>query len=171
MSRVEEMIAVRAAPPQAMRVLTTAARFAEWIAPDITVHFHTASPTLSPGDRFRIEILGRVSFDYTVEVATDRDLVFAFHGPWSGEERWSFVPDGAETIVRRVYEVRDGSTVAMLAWQTAGRPLVGAHYKLELSRFRDVVERHGGPRAEIAPRHASPAPEPAPPPSYTIDES
>jgi hypothetical protein len=36
-----------------------------------------------------------------------------------------------------------------LAWATIGRPLVLAHYKFELSRFRDAVEQDRGPRAEI----------------------
>lgn len=158
---------VRVAPPQAMRVLASTARYAEWVAPDATVTFQTLSSTLSPGDRFRVEIAGRVGFDYTVEAATERDMVFAFHGPWSGEERWSFVPDGAETIVRRIYEVREGGGLAMLAWQTLGRALVSAHYKLELSRFREVVERERGPRAEIEPGAVPPPPAP---PTYTIDE-
>jgi hypothetical protein len=170
MSRVEEMVAVRAAPPQAMRVLTTTARFPEWIAPDARVEFRTAAPTLSPGDRFRLEIVGRVSFEYTVEAATDRDLVLSFRGPWSGEERWSFVPDGAETIVRRTYEVRDGGALAMIGWQTVGRALVSAHFKLELARFRDLAERHPGPRAEIEPAPAAEAPPRGSGSSYSIDE-
>ncbi|MGH7719809.1 MAG: hypothetical protein ACREON_13325, partial [Gemmatimonadaceae bacterium] len=79
----------------------------------------------------------------------------SFTGPWSGRERWSFVADGAETIVRRIHEVDEGSLASMLAWRTVGRPLVIAHFKLELWRFRDLAEREPGPRAEIP----SPAPD------------
>ncbi|MDQ3698922.1 MAG: hypothetical protein M3373_13025 [Gemmatimonadota bacterium] len=169
MSRVEEMVAVKVAPPQAMRVLAATARFAEWVAPDASVTFMSPSPTLAPGDRFRLDVLGPVSFRYTVEAATDRDMVFAFEGPWSGQERWSFVADGSETIVRRVYEVREVSGLAMLAWETLGRALVIAHYKLELARFRDAVERSPGPRAEIESREP-PALESQRAPSFTVDE-
>ena len=156
MSRVEEMTALRVAPAQAMRTLVSADRFAEWVAPDVTVTPLTVSPTLAPGDRFRLEVMGGVTFDYTVEAATDREVVFAFRGPWSGEERWSFIADGAETIVRRVYEVRDGDGLALLAWRTVGAALVIAHLKMELARFRALAERSPGPRAEIEPRAEAP---------------
>ena len=163
MSRVEEMAALRVAPAQAMRVLVAADRFAEWVAPDVTVTPLTVSPTLAPGDRFRLEVMGRVTFEYTVEAATDREVVFAFRGPWSGEERWSFIADGAETIVRRVYEVHDAEGLALLAWRTVGAPLVIAHYKMELARFRTIAERNPGPRAEIEPRTGGPSPNAAAP--------
>lgn len=162
MSRVEEMTALRVAPAQAMRVLVTAERFREWVAPDVSVTPLTASPTLAPGDRFRLEVLGRVSFEYTVEAATEREVVFAFRGPWSGEERWSFIADGADTIVRRIYDVRDGDGLALLAWRTVGMPLVVAHLKMELARFRALAERSPGPRAEIEPRAGAELPADAP---------
>jgi uncharacterized protein YndB with AHSA1/START domain len=168
MSRVEEMTAVRVAPQQAMRVLTTVARMAEWVAPHVSVTPLTAAATLAPGSRFRLEVLGGPRFDYQVEAETDRELVLSFDGPWSGSERWSFIADGEETIVRRSYEVNEGGLgLAMLAWQTVGRALVIAHYKLELSRFRDTVERSPGPRAEIESRGA---PAPSEITSYPVDE-
>ena len=168
MSRVDELTTVAAIVPQALRVLTTVARFHEWVAPDITVTPLSGAPTLEPGDRFRLEIAGAVSFDYQVEVVSDREVVFAFHGPWSGHERWSFVADGAETVVRRVYDVQDSSALGDLAWRGIGRPLVLAHFKLELSRFRAAVERDPGPRGEIGPRV-----EDTPPaaPSFPIDDA
>ena len=67
----------------------------------------------------------------------------------SGNERWSFVADGAETIVRRAYEVSDESLAGWTAWMMIGRPLVLAHYKFELSRFREAIEREPGPKGEI----------------------
>ena len=149
MSRIEEMVAVSAAVPQAMRHLVTIDRMRGWIAPDMALLPRGASPTLSPGDRFRLEALGTVGFDYVVEAITEREVVLSFDGPWSGTERWSFVADGAETIVRRAYEVSDDSLSGWTAWNTIGRPLVLAHYKFELSRFRDAVEREPGPRGEI----------------------
>lgn len=152
MSRIEEMVAVRAAVSQAMRHLLTIDRMRDWIAPDMALLPRNASPTLSPGDRFRLEALGTVGFDYTVEAITDREVILSFDGPWSGTERWSFVADGAETIVRRAYEVNDDSATGLTAWMTVGRPLVLAHYKYELSRFREAVERDPGPRAEIEGR-------------------
>jgi hypothetical protein len=100
-------------------------------------------------------------------VVSDREVVFAFQGPWSGRERWSFVADGAETVVRRVYEVQDSSVLGELAWRGVGRPLVLAHFKLELSRFGAAVERDPGPRAEIEPP-AGDAPSAAP--SFPIDD-
>lgn len=154
MSRIEEMVAVRAAVSQAMRHLLTIDRMRDWIAPDMALLPRNASPTLSPGDRFRLEALGTVGFDYTVEAISDREVVLSFDGPWSGTERWSFVADGAETIVRRAYEVSDDSATGLTAWKTVGRPLVLAHYKYELSRFREAVERDPGPRAEIEGRNA-----------------
>ena len=149
MSKVEEIVAVRATPNQAMRALITVARFTEWVAPDVTLTPHTRAAVLSPGDRLRLQILGGPAFDYVVEAATDRELVFSFTGPWSGEERWSVIADGAETLVRRVYDVRDTHGLAGLAWPTLGRALVAAHYKLELIRFRAMVERTPGPAGEI----------------------
>ncbi|MEJ7809611.1 MAG: hypothetical protein WKG32_04255 [Gemmatimonadaceae bacterium] len=175
MSRVEEMTTVRVSPAQAMRALVTRVRFTDWMSPSAIVTPLTSAPTLSPGDRFRLDFVGGVSFEYLVETTTDREIVFAFTGPWSGEERWSFIADGDETIVRRVYEVRDGGMLALLAWQTVGRALVLAHFKFELMRFRDVVERTPGARAEIGSR---PMQTPVPPAadarsdafSYPVDE-
>ena len=168
MSRVEEMTAVRVAPQQAMRVLTTVARMREWMAPHVTVVPLTGAPTLAPGSRFRLDVTPGPSFEYEVEAQTDRELMFAFKGPWSGHERWSFIADGAETIVRRSYEVEDGGEgLAALAWQTVGRAIVVAHFKIELSRFREAVERSPGPLAEIEARTA---PAPSQSTSYPIDE-
>lgn len=155
MSRVEEMVAVRAAAPQAMRVLLTVARFREWQAPDATMVPLTAAPVLSVGDRFRLKIVGGLAFEYLVEGVSDREVVLAFDGPWRGSERWSFVPDGAETLVRRVYEVDDRTPLEWLAWRTVGAALVAVHFKVELPRFRDAVERAPGPRAEIESSAAS----------------
>ena len=149
MSRVEEITSIRATPGQAMRALASPARFSEWVAPDVTLTPHTRANTLAPGDRLRLQIFGGASFEYAVEAATDREIVFSFTGPWSGEERWSFIADGAETLVRRVYEVRESGGLAGLAWPTVGRALVMAHFKLELMRFRDMVERDPGPAGEI----------------------
>ena len=149
MSRIEEMVAVSAAIPQAMRQLLTIDRMRAWIAPDIAVLPRSASATLAPGDRFRLEALGTVHFEYVVEAITDREVVLSFEGPWTGSERWSFVADGAETIVRRAYEVTDDSLAGWTGWMTIGRPLVLAHYKFELSRFREAVEREPGPKGEI----------------------
>jgi hypothetical protein len=148
-SRIEEMVAVGAAIPQVMRHLLTIDRVRAWIAPDMALLPRGTSPTLAPGDHFRLEALGAVGFDYVVEAITDREVVFSFEGPWTGRERWSFVADGAETIVRRAYEVTDDSLPGWTAWMTIGRPLVLAHYKFELSRFRDAVEREPGPKGEI----------------------
>ena len=151
MSKVEEITAIQASPAQAMRALVTASRLSEWVAPDVTLTPLTRTPTLGPGDRLRLRIFGGPSFDYSVEAATDREIVFSFTGPWSGEERWSFIADGAETIARRTYEVRDTHGLAGLAWPTLGRALVMAHYKLELMRFREMVERDPGAAGEIEP--------------------
>jgi hypothetical protein len=167
MNRVDELTTVAATVPQARRVLTDVSRFHDWVAPDITVTPLSGASTLDPGVRFRVEMVGAISFEYHVEVVSDREVVFAFHGPWSGRERWSFVADGDETVVRRVYEFQDSSVLGELAWRSIGRPLVLAHFKLELSRFRAAVERDPGPRAEIEPRTDD-----APPaaPSFPIDD-
>jgi hypothetical protein len=149
MSRIEEMVAVAATIPQVMHHLLTVDRMRAWIAPDMALLPRGSSPTLAPGDRFRLEALGAVGFDYVVEAITDREVVLSFEGPWVGSERWSFVADGAETIVRRAYDVTDDSVAAWTAWMTIGRPLVLAHFKFELSRFREAVEREPGPRGEI----------------------
>ena len=148
-SRVEEMVTVRASAAQAMAFLRDHARAAEWMSPDLTFTPSAVSPALTPGDRFRVSLLGGVGFEYLVEALTDRELVLAFWGPWTGRERWSFVPDGAETIVRRVYEVTDLESVPSIVWETAGRAVIAAHYKVELPRFRSAVERNPGPLAEI----------------------
>lgn len=152
MSRVEEMIAIRAAPAQVMRQFVAVDRMKEWVAPDVAITSQSRAATLAPGHRFRLTPIGGPAFDYTVEGATDREVAMAFAGPWSGEERWSFIPDGADTIARRVYEVRDPGGLIGLAWATVGRALVMAHFKLELVRFRDMVERDPGPLAEIEGR-------------------
>ncbi len=55
--------------------------------------------------------------------------------------------------------------IPQLAFNTVGRALIAAHYKLELARFRALVERHPGPRAEIE----APA-EPAAPRAFPIDD-
>lgn len=151
MTRIEEIVTIRASASQALRTLRDHHRAGDWMAPDLTFTPMSLSPVLTPGDRFRIELVAGLGFDYTVEAVTDRELVFHFRGPWSGEERWSFIPDGAETLVRRRYEVSDHGAVPHLAFSTLGRALVVAHYKLELSRFRTLVERDPGPRAEIQP--------------------
>jgi uncharacterized protein YndB with AHSA1/START domain len=151
MSKVEEITAIRASPSQVMRALVTASRLPEWVAPDVTLTPLTRTATFGPGDRLRLRILGGPSFDYSVEAASEREIVFAFTGPWSGEERWSFIADGAETIARRTYEVRDARGWAGLAWPTIGRALVMAHYKLELMRFREMIERDPGTVGEIEP--------------------
>ena len=157
-SRIEEMVAVRATIPRAMAHLLTIERMRGWIAPDMALLPRGESPNLAPGGRFRLEVLGAVGFDYVVEAITDREVVMAFEGPWVGSERWSFVADGAETIVRRAYEVSDDSVAGWTAWMTIGRPLVLAHYKFELSRFRDAVEREPGPKGEIDSRSADAKP-------------
>jgi hypothetical protein len=162
MSRIEEIIAVRASIPQAMQHLLTVDRIRAWIAPDMVLFPRGTSPRLAPGDRFRLEVLGAVGFDYVVEAITDREVVLSFEGPWTGTERWSFVADGAETIVRRSYEVSDDSLAGWTAWMIIGRPLVLAHYKFELSRFRDAVEREPGVKGEIE-AEAGRGPETKPP--------
>ena len=151
MSKVEEITAIRTSPAQAMRALVTASRLPEWVAPDVTLTPLTRATTLGPGDRLRLSILGGPSFEYSVEATSEREIVFSFTGPWSGEERWSFIADGSETIARRTYDVRDTHGLAGLVWPTLGRALVLAHYKLELMRFRDMVERDPGAAGEIEP--------------------
>ncbi|HEX5438497.1 MAG TPA: hypothetical protein VFW98_15195 [Gemmatimonadaceae bacterium] len=168
MERIEEMTAVRAAVPQALRALTTVSRFAEWMAPDVDLTPHTHGDTLGPGDRFELRVLG-LDVSYLVEAVSEREVVFSFSGPWSGRERWSFIADGADTLVRRTYEVEDGSPAAVLAWRTVGRFLVLAHLKYELARFRSLVEADPGARGEIE----SGSRELPPPPStssFPIDE-
>lgn len=149
MSRIEEMIAVGAAVPQTMRHLLALDRMRAWIAPNVVLIPRGASRTLAPGDRFRLESIGAFRFEYVVEAITDREVVLSFDGPWAGTERWSFVADGSETIVRRCYEVNDDTVLGWTAWMTIGRAAVLAHYKFELSRFRDAVQRDPGPMAEI----------------------
>jgi hypothetical protein len=170
-SRIEEMVAVRATIPQAMRHLLTVDRIRAWIAPDMVLFPRGESPTLAPGDRFRLEALAAIGFDYVVEAITDREVVLAFDGPWSGTERWSFVADGAETIVRRAYEVSDDSLAGWSVWMAVGRPLVLAHYKFELSRFREAIEREPGPKGEIeAQAGMSPEPKSFEPVDFPVDE-
>lgn len=149
MDRVEELTAVNASAARALDVLLAAGNLARWVAPDITVTPLTSATRLGPGDRFRIQVFGAFVFEYMIEAASEREVVFSFTGPWSGSERWSFIPDGAETIVRRVHEVHDGSLTGMLMWNTVGRVAVIAHFKVELARFREVVEREPGARGEI----------------------
>ena len=153
MSRVEVMTTIQVSAARALRLLRTPSSFADWMAPDVAMVPVSVSTPLAPGDRFRVEaaMLG-AGLDYLVEAVSDREVVFAFSGAWSGRERWSFIADGTETIVRRVYEVSDDSApLALLAWRTAGRPVVAAHFRIELARFRELAEREPGPRAEIEP--------------------
>jgi hypothetical protein len=167
MDRVEELITVRASAARALDVLLGTDNLERWVAPDISVTPLTRASRLGPGDRFRIQVLGTLAFEYLLEGVSEREVILAFTGLWSGTERWSFIPDGAETIVRRVHEVHDGSLTAALAWNTVGRVAVLAHFKVELSRFRDVVERDPGMRPEIQ------APEPerqSEPPSFPVDD-
>ena len=170
MSKIEEMVAVRATLPQAMRHLLTVDRIRAWIAPDMVLFPRGDSPTLAPGDRFRLEALGTVGFDYVVEAITDREVVLSFEGPWAGSERWSFVADGAETIVRRAYEVSDDSLAGWSVWMTIGRTLVLAHYKFEMSRFRAAVEREPGARAEIQGEGATHRQKPIERLEFPVDE-
>lgn len=185
-SDVEEMIVVRAAPSQAMRALLTPSRMTEWVAPDVSVTVLTATERLLPGDRFRLEGILGPAFDYQVEAASEREVVLSFEGSWRGEERWSFVGDGADTIVRRSYRVREALGLNAVAWRTVGRAVVMVHFKLELSRFKNLLEREPGIRAEIespslgrdvsaestraGDASARPAGEPPPHRSFEIDE-
>lgn len=171
MDRVEELITVRTSAERALDVLLGTEKLRRWVAPDISVTPLTLASRLGPGDRFRIQVLGPLVFDYTVEAVSEREVVLAFKGPWSGNERWSFIPDGAETIVRRVHEVHGGSLMGALAWNTVGRVGVIAHFKLELSRFRDLAEREPGTRAEIeAPAPREPISREPDPPSFPVDD-
>ncbi|MDQ6831581.1 MAG: SRPBCC family protein [Gemmatimonadota bacterium] len=149
--RVEEMTTVKASAQSARRTLTDPDRMARWVAPNVTVRPHSASSSLAPGDRFLLDAFGAPDFDYLVEAVTDREVLFSFSGPWSGRERWSFIADGAETIVRRTYEVEESESLAGLAFRTVGRALVSAHFKLELSRFRAVAEANSRPPSQIEP--------------------
>jgi len=169
-SRVEELVALRASVAAARRALLEPARAREWMAPDVSFRPRGAGAVLAPGDQFRIELVGGWGFEYVVEGVSDREVVLSFKGPWDGTERWSFVADGAETLVRRVYEVERGAPLAMVAWETVGRPIVAAHLRLELARLRSLVERDPGPAAEIAPsavRRVPPSGEPESPPEPT----
>jgi hypothetical protein len=171
MDRVEELITIRASAARALDVLLDTRNLKRWVAPDVAVIPLTHASRLGPGDRFRIHVLGALVFEYTLEAVSEREVALAFTGPWSGSERWSFIADGAETIVRRVHEVRDGSLVGALAWNTFGRVGVLAHFKLELSRFRDLAEREPGTPAEIeAPAEREPISREPEPPSFPIDD-
>lgn len=157
--RVEEMIAVRAVPARTRRALLAVAEMRRWVAPDVTVAPAAGAAVLAAvletGDRFALDVMGGLRFEYLVEGITDRDVAFTFTGAWSGREKWSFVPDGAETVVRRAYEADDASLVAMVAWQTLGRGLVALHYRMELARFRTHCERDPGDGGEIQPGPAA----------------
>lgn len=168
MERIEEMTAAAVAVPQALRALITTSRFAEWVAPDVTITPLTRVETLGPGDRFRVSVMG-LAFEYLVEAVSEREVVFAFSGAWRGRERWSFIADGSDTLIRRVYEVSDGSLAMALLWRTVGRVVVLAHFKLELARFRASVEQNPGPRAEIESSPSARSVEPASSP-FPIDE-
>jgi hypothetical protein len=149
MERVEELTVVNASAARALDVLLASGNLERWVAPDIAVTPLTSASRLGPGDRFRIQVLGTFAFEYMIEAVSEREVVFSFSGPWSGSERWSFIADGAETIVRRVHEVHDGSLTGALAWSTVGRMAVMAHFKVELARFRELVEQEPGVRGEI----------------------
>ncbi len=172
MSDIEEMIAVRAAPAQAMRALLAPSRMKEWVASDVSLNVQTAGERLLPGDRFRIAGLLGPAFDYQVEAASEREVVFSFEGSWRGEERWSFVADGPDTIVRRSYRVHEAPGLGAIAWRTVGRAVVMVHFKLELSRFKDLLEREPAVRAEIeSPAVPNPQPGETPPRRpFEIDE-
>jgi hypothetical protein len=70
-----------------------------------------------------------------------------------------------------VHEVHGGSLVGALAWNSVGRIGVMAHFKLELSRFRDLAQREPGVPAEIEapPPRESLGAEPEPP-SFPVDD-
>ncbi len=155
MMRVEEMTTVKASAQAARKTLTDPECMARWVAPNVTVRALSGTPELAPGDRFRVDAFGAPEVDYLVEAVTDREVVFSFTGPWQGRERWSFIADGAETIVRRTYEVEESESLAGLAFRAVGRAVVSAHFKLELSRFRDVAEAAGRPPAQIESRPTS----------------
>lgn len=160
MTRIEELIVVPATPAQAMRALLTVARAHDWMAPDVTLVPRTSSPVLGAGDHFALELFGGMRFEYVIEATSDREVALTYDGPWSGAERWSFVADGAETLVRRSYEVQGGSPLAAFAWGTVGRTVVAMHLRFELSRLKSAIERDPGPRGEIEatsePRHSAP---------------
>lgn len=171
MDRIEELVTIRASAERALDVLLDIRKLARWVAPDVSVVPLTHASRLGPGDHFRIHVLGALVFEYTLEAISEREVALTFTGPWSGRERWSFIADGAETIVRRVHEVRDGSLVGALAWNTFGRIGVLAHFKLELSRFRDLAERDPGAPAEIEAREPSePISPESEPPSFPVDD-
>jgi hypothetical protein len=171
MDRVEELITIRASAERALDVLLDTRMLGHWVAPDVWVTPLTRASRLGPGDRFRIHVLGALVFEYTLEAISEREVALAFTGPWSGTERWSFIADGADTIVRRVHEVRDNSLVGALAWNTFGRLGVLAHFKLELSRFRDLAEREPGAPAEIeAGEPSEPISREPEPPSFPVDD-
>ncbi len=171
MDSVEELVTIRASAARALDLLLDIQNLRRWVAPDISITPLTLAKRLGPGDRFRIRVLGPLVFDYTVEGVSEREVALAFTGPWSGSERWSFIADGAETIVRRVHEVHGGSLVGALAWNSVGRIGVMAHFKLELSRFRDLAQREPGVPAEIEapPPRESLGAEPEPP-SFPVDD-
>lgn len=160
MTRVEELIVVPATPAQAMRALLTVARAHDWMAPDVNLVPRTSSPVLGAGDHFALELFGGMRFEYVIEATSDREVALSYDGSWRGQERWSFVADGAETLVRRSYEVYGGSPLAAFAWGTVGRVVVAMHIRFELSRFRAAIERDPGPRGEIeatsGPLHSTP---------------
>ena len=149
MTRVEELVVVTATPAQAQRALLTVARAREWMAPDVHLVPRTSAPSLGVGDRFALELFGGMRFEYVVEATSDREVALSYDGPWRGQERWSFVADGAETLVRRSYEVEGGSPLAALAWGTVGHAIVAMHMRFELSRFRSAIQADPGFRGEI----------------------
>ena len=151
MTRIEELVVVPAAPAQAMRALLTVSRAHQWMAPDVGLVPQTTSPVLGAGDHFALELFGGMRFEYVIEATSDREVALSYDGPWRGEERWSFVADGAETLVRRSYEVHGGSALAALAWGTVGRAVVAMHLRFEMSRFRSAIESDPGVRGEIEP--------------------
>lgn len=166
MTRIEELVVIRAPAAAARRAVLSVAAMREWSAPDVAI-VPPSRAELAVGDRFRIEVVGGFAFDYVVEAASDREVVFTYDGSWRGIERWSFVPDGADTVVRRAYTVEGGSLSASLLWATVGRAAAGLHLRYELSRLRDLVEREPGPRAEIpasAASHVVPPAHPSPEP-------
>ncbi|HET7585635.1 MAG TPA: hypothetical protein VFK13_12045 [Gemmatimonadaceae bacterium] len=149
MSNVSAMTAVRSTPQRARDVLLTVAYFDRWISPELRMRVRGGATTLKPGDRFRMEVPGGIGLEYEVEAVTDREVVFTFTGPWDGRERWSFIADGEETIVRRVHEARYADLVQELTWRLVGMPIVTAHFTWEMGRFRRVVEKEPGVRGEI----------------------
>jgi hypothetical protein len=152
MTVVEEVVVVRASAPQVRRAFSNTALMARWVAPDVSVQLASATRTLLPGERFRLSVLAGLRFDYLVEAESEREVALSFSGPWNGRECWSFVADGPETIVRRRYEVDDRSLLLALGFRTVGWAVVTAHLKIELMRFRDLVEHSPGVRAEIPGR-------------------